>query len=186
MTARRGISDRQMMVSWKSNDQAIHPIPAALVQTEGWFSERVTEFSSARAPKAESIQPKILLLLLYFLCSKQDSRSWRLLKTPTLKSLTAIVHEFVIRLVREALYLPCQALPFSQKCSLCSYIIFSTSKQISPGVKQARNKIKFFLSSWHFLFMDTGNKKWQSKRPNPTSCRKDSYQDCREISCISF
>lgn len=80
-----------------------------------WVLQRIAEFSPAGAPKAKSIQPKVLLFLLYLLCSEQNSRSWRLLKTPTLKSLITIVHEFATRLVKEALSLPCQALPFCQK-----------------------------------------------------------------------
>lgn len=119
--------------------------------------QRATEFSSAGAPKAKLIQPKVLLFLLHLLCSQQNSRSWRLLKTPTLKCLTTTADEFAIRLVKfPCIFLVKLSLSL-RRATLCSCIMFSTSKQTSSAVKPARNKIKllffvFFLSIFRLTF----------------------------------
>lgn len=192
MTAWRGISDRQMMVSWKSHDQAIHPFPTALVQTEDEFCKGSLSFLQLGHRKLNWSSQKSCCFCFTFCALNRIAGAGDFWKLP----LWEVLPQQLTNLSSDWLKRPCiflVKLSLSvRRVTLCSCIMLFTSKQTSPAVKPARNKIQllffffFFLSSWYLLFINTGNKRCQSKGPKPTSCRKDSYQNCREISCIIF
>lgn len=158
MTAWRGISDRQMMVSWKSHDQAIHPFPSALVQPEDEFCKGPLSFLQPGHQRLNWSSQKSCCSCCTFCAPNRIAGAGDFWKLP----LWSVLPQQLMNLPSDWLKRPCiflVKLSLSlRSVTLCSCIMFSTSKQTSSAVKPARNKIKllFFVffcqsSDWHSI-----------------------------------